>query len=102
MEYYFDEEDRNRVPFIISKLTPVQMPGINMDELKEARKYFTDEEWIDIVLRSTGMELDSFNTREKWLHLARLIPLVENNYNFCELGPRGTDTAFLDRMHCYL
>lgn len=90
MEYFYDEEDKNGVPFIIRKLTPVQMPGINMEELKEARKYFTDEEWIDIILRSTGMEPDSFNTREKWLHLARLIPLVENNYNFCELGPRGT------------
>jgi ATP-dependent Lon protease len=90
MEYFYDEEDKNRVPFIIKKLTPVQMPGINMDELKEAREYFTDEQWIDVVLRSTGMEPDNFNTREKWLHLARLIPLVENNYNFCELGPRGT------------
>jgi ATP-dependent Lon protease len=95
MEYYFDEEDRNRVPFIIRKLTPVQMPGINMDELKNARKHFTDEEWIDLILRSTGMEPDSFNTREKWLHLARLIPLVENNYNFCELGPRGTGKSHI-------
>ena len=90
MEYYYDEEDKRGVPFIIRKLTPVQMPGIDIDELKEARKYFTDEEWIDLILRSTRMEPDSFNTREKWLHLARLIPLVENNYNFCELGPRGT------------
>jgi len=80
MEYYYDEEDKKGNPFVIRKLTPIQMPGINMDELKEVRKYFSDEEWIDVVLRS----------REKWLHLARLIPLVENNYNFCELGPRGT------------
>lgn len=71
------------------------MPGINMDELKEGRKHFTDEEWIDLVLRSTGMEPDSFDTREKWLHLARLIPLVENNYNFCELGPRGTGKSHI-------
>ncbi|MGB4311934.1 MAG: protease Lon-related BREX system protein BrxL, partial [Natronincolaceae bacterium] len=74
---------------------PVQMPGINMDELKEARKHFSDEEWIDIILRSTGMEPDSFDIREKWLHLARLIPLVENNYNFCELGPRGTGKSHI-------
>ena len=92
MEYFYDEEDKNRIPFIIRKLTPVQMPGINMDELKEARKHFSDEEWIDIILRSTGMEPDSFDIREKWLHLARLIPLVENNYNFCELGPRGQES----------
>lgn len=95
MEYYYDEEDKRGIPFVIRKLTPVQMPGIDMDEMKEARKYFTDEEWIDVVLRSTGMEPDNFNTREKWLHLARLIPLVENNYNFCELGPRGTGKSHI-------
>ena len=95
MEYYYDEEDNTGVPFIIRKLTPVQMPGINMDEMKLARGKFTDEEWIDVVLRSTGMEPDSLNDREKWLHLARLIPLVENNYNLCELGPRGTGKSHI-------
>lgn len=95
MEYYYDEEDNMGVPFIIRKLTPVQMPGINMDEMKLARGKFTDEEWIDVVLRSTGMEPDSLNDREKWLHLARLIPLVENNYNLCELGPRGTGKSHI-------
>lgn len=95
MEYYYDEEDNMGVPFIIRKLTPVQMPGIDMDEMKLARGQFTDEEWIDLVLRSTGMEPDSLNDREKWLHLARLIPLVENNYNLCELGPRGTGKSHI-------
>lgn len=95
MEYYYDEEDNIGVPFVIRKLTPVQMPGINMDEMKLARTKFTDEEWIDVVLRSTGMEPDSLNDREKWLHLARLIPLVENNYNLCELGPRGTGKSHI-------
>ncbi len=67
------------------------MPSIDMDEFKKARGgKFTTEEWIDIILRSTGMEPDKLNEREKWLHLVRLVPLVENNYNFCELGPRGT------------
>lgn len=90
MDYFFDEADKRRNPFLISKLTPIQMPGIDMDELKAARVNFTDEEWIDVILRSTGMEPNQFTKREKWLHLARLIPLVENNYNFVELGPRGT------------
>lgn len=90
MEYFYDEMDRNKVPFIINKLTPVQMPGIDIDEFKEARSMFSKDEWIDIVLRSIGMEPDKLNEREKWLHLIRLVPLVENNYNFCELGPRGT------------
>lgn len=90
MEYFYDEADRRRNPFLINKLTPIQMPGIDMDELKASRANFSDDEWIDVVLRSTGMEPNKFTKREKWLHLARLIPLVENNYNFCELGPRGT------------
>ena len=90
MEYFYDEADRRRNPFLINKLTPIQMPGIDMDELKAARANFSEDEWIDVVLRSTGMEPNKFTKREKWLHLARLIPLVENNYNFCELGPRGT------------
>ena len=90
MEYFYDEADRRRNPFLINKLTPIQMPGIDMDDLKTPRANFSDDEWIDVVLRSTGMEPNKFTKREKWLHLARLIPLVENNYNFCELGPRGT------------
>ena len=90
MEYYYDEADKNRSPFLIHKLTPIQMPSIDFDEVKEARANFTDDEWIDVVLRSVGMEPSQFDKRVKWLHLARLIPLVENNYNLVELGPRGT------------
>lgn len=95
MEYYYDEADRNRSPFSIRKLTPIQMPSLDLDEVKAARANFTDEEWIDLLLRSTGMEPSQFNDRVKWLHLARLIPLVENNYNLCELGPRGTGKSHI-------
>lgn len=95
MEYFYDEADKNRCPFIIRKLTPIQMPSLDFEEVKEARANFTDEEWIDIVLRSTGMEPSQFNDRVKWLHLARLIPLAENNYNLCELGPRGTGKSHI-------
>lgn len=90
MEYHFFEGDPHGTPFVIRELTPVQMPGIDMEELRFGRSQFTDAEWIDLILRSIGMEPDSLDTREKWLHIARLIPLVENNYNLCELGPRGT------------
>lgn len=90
MEYYYDEADKHRSPFMIHKLTPIQMPSLDFEEVKAARAKFTDDEWIDVVLRSVGMEPIQFNKREKWLHLARLIPLVENNYNLVELGPRGT------------
>jgi len=95
MEYFYDEADKNRVPFIIKKLTPIQMPSIDMEEFKRGRAAFTTDEWIDVVLRSTGIEPDKFTKRQKWLHLARLIPLVENNYNFCELGPRGTGKSHI-------
>nr|WP_307990086.1 protease Lon-related BREX system protein BrxL [uncultured Niameybacter sp.] len=90
MEYFYDEADTKRCPFIINTLTPIQMPGLDINEFKEARGAFEKEEWIDLLLRSTGMEPSQFNNRVKWLHLARLIPLVENNFNLCELGPRGT------------
>lgn len=90
MEYFYDEGDKNRVPFIINKLTPIQMPTIDMEEFKRSRAAFTTDEWVDVILRSTGIEPDKLNKRQKWLHLLRLVPLVENNYNYCELGPRST------------
>ena len=95
LEYYYDEDDKKGNPVIIKKLTPVQMPEIDFEEFKDLREKFTDEEWIDIVLRSTGMESSKFDERVKWLHLSRLIPLLENNYNFCELGPRGTGKSHI-------
>jgi len=95
MEYFYDEGDKRRCPFIIRKLTPIQMPGLDIEEVKSARSNFTDDEWIDLVLRSTGMEPNKFDKRVKWLHLARLIPLIENNYNMCELGPRGTGKSHI-------
>ena len=95
MEYYYDEADKNRSPFLIHKLTPIQMPSLDIDEVKEARANFTDDEWIDVLLRSVGMEPSQFDKRVKWLHLARLIPIVENNYNLVELGPRGTGKSHI-------
>ena len=96
LEYEYDEEDqKNGYPIQIRKLTPIQMPHVDIDELKEGRKAFTKEEWIDVVLRSIGMEPDELNTREKWLLITRMIPLVENNFNLCELGPRSTGKSHL-------
>jgi ATP-dependent Lon protease len=82
-------------PISINRLTPIQMPHVDIEELKEGRKAFTKEEWLDILLRSTGMEPDEFTYREKWLLLNRMLPLVENNFNFCELGPRSTGKSHL-------
>lgn len=95
LEYEYIEEDKGASPIHICKLTPIQMPHVDMDELKEGRKEFTKEEWIKIMLRSTGMEPDMLTDREKWLLLARLIPLVENNFNLCELGPRSTGKSHI-------
>ena len=82
-------------PIGIRKLTPIQMPHVDINELKEGRKAFTQEEWMDVLLRSCGYEPDQLNNREKWLLLARLIPLVENNFNLCELGPRSTGKSHI-------
>ena len=71
------------------------MPHIDLAEIKQGRKHFTKDEWITILLRSTGMEADKFTEREKWLLLARMLPLVENNFNLCELGPRSTGKSHL-------
>ena len=90
LEYFYDEGDRSRCPFIIEKLTPIQMPNLDLNEVINGREAFTKDEWIDILLRSIGMEPSQFDDRVKWLLLARLIPLVENNFNLCELGPRNT------------
>jgi ATP-dependent Lon protease len=89
INYYF-EEGMKGSPFSIAELKPIQMPNMNMDGLYEARSHFTEEEWIDVLMRSIGMEPTTIDERVKWHLLARLIPLVENNYNVCELGPRGT------------
>ena len=89
-------KSKNNVPpIIINKLTPIQMPHVDMDELKEGRKAFTKDEWIDVLLRSIGMEPDTLQEREKWLLLARMLPLVENNFNLCELGPRSTGKSHI-------
>ena len=82
-------------PISIRKLTPIQMPHIDIEELKQGRQAFTKEEWLDVMLRSIGMEPDELTYREKWLLLTRMIPLVENNFNLCELGPRSTGKSHL-------
>ena len=95
LEYEYVEEDKRRSPILIHKLTPIQMPHVDIDELKQGRKAFTREEWIKVLLRSIGMEPDKLNNRERWLLLARMLPLVENNFNLCELGPRSTGKSHI-------
>lgn len=94
LQYRF-EENQKTSPFIVSDLKPIQMPGLDMQELFSGRRNFTEEQWLDVLLRSTGMEPTCFKERAKWHLLARMIPLVENNYNLCELGPRGTGKSHI-------
>ena len=94
LEYFF-EEDQKGTPFQLRELKPIQMPNMDLDELFEGRRAFTEQQWIDVLLRSTGMEPTNFQERVKWHLLARMIPLVENNFNLAELGPRGTGKSHI-------
>ena len=94
LEYFF-EEDQKGSPFIVRDLKPIQMPNMDMEELFQGRRAFTEEQWIDVLLRSTGMEPTNFTERVKWHLLARMVPLIENNFNLCELGPRGTGKSHI-------
>ena len=94
LEYFFEEAQKGS-PFVLGDLKPIQMPNMDLEELFEGRRAFTEPQWMDAVLRSTGMEPTNFEARVKWHLLARLIPLVENNYNFAELGPRGTGKSHI-------
>lgn len=96
LDYEFIEEDKkNGTPIQVRKITPIQMPYVDMDDLKRGRGSFTKDEWMDVLLRSIGMEPDTLSYREKWLLTLRMIPLVENNFNLCELGPRSTGKSHL-------
>lgn len=88
--HYFHEEGSKGSPFSVGDLKPIQMPNMDMEELFEGRRKFNEEQWIDVLLRSTGMEPSNLEERTKWHLLTRLVPFVENNFNVCELGPRGT------------
>ena len=95
LSYEYVEEARKSAAIQITKLTPIQMPHVDLEEIKQGRTEFTKSEWLDLMLRSIGMEPDALTYREKWLLLTRMLPLVENNFNLCELGPRSTGKSHL-------
>jgi ATP-dependent Lon protease len=91
----FDEEAKGkRSPFWIDDLKPIQVATFDLDEYRAQRRQFTTDEWIDLLMRSIGMEPSYFSRRQKFLFLTRLIPLCEQNYNLIELGPRGTGKSY--------
>jgi len=77
-------------PFEIASLKPIQMPNLDLDEIKDARANFTKDEWMTLLLRSAGYEPDELSEKEKLHYLLRFVPFVQKNYNLVELGPRGT------------
>ena len=94
LKYHYEESQKGS-PFTVTELKPIQMPNMDLNEIIEGRKGFTKDEWIDVLIRSTGMEPSRMDAKLKWHLLARLVPLVENNYNICELGPRGTGKSYV-------
>ena len=77
-------------PFAISSLKPIQMPNLDLDEIKESRANFTKDEWMDLLLRSAGYEPSELTEKQRLHYLLRFVPFIQKNYNLVELGPRGT------------
>lgn len=95
LRHQFDEDQKGkRSPFWIDELKPIQLASFDLDEYRQGRQQFSSAEWVDLLLRSIGMEPAHFERRVKLLFLARLIPLCEHNYNLVELGPRGTGKSY--------
>ncbi len=95
IKHEYDEEVRGRrSPFWIEKIKPIQVGSFDLEDYVQRRKEFTSEEWVDLLLRSIGLEPHFFDKRKKLLFLVRLIPLCEPNFNFIELGPRGTGKSY--------
>ncbi|MEX2121603.1 MAG: protease Lon-related BREX system protein BrxL [Pirellulales bacterium] len=95
IRHQYDEDQKGkRSPFWIDSLKPIQLASFDLDEYRTCRREFTADEWIDLLLRTIGLEPSHFARRLKLLFLARLLPLCEHNYNLVELGPRGTGKSY--------
>ena len=95
LRHRYDEEQKGkRSPFWIDSIKPIQLATFDLDEYRDCRSKFTTDEWIDLLLRTIGLEPCHFSRRQKFHYLARLIPLAESNYNLVELGPRETGKSY--------
>src|SRR5574344_646037 len=93
LSYQYSEDEGGE--FVIEEIPPIQMPDFDVNEVIEGRKNFTKQEWIDLILRSCGMEPGCFDNRVKWHLLERILPMIESNMNVCELGPRSTGKSHI-------
>ena len=91
--YLYDEGED--MPWLLQEVKPIQISNIDMDDIIKLREEFTKEEWVDFLIQSIGLEPSQFNFRSKLIQLTRLIPHCENNYNFIELGPKGTGKSHI-------
>ncbi len=94
VRFEYDEDSGGKHPFWIDKLSPIQIAAFDLDEYRQARREFTSDEWLDLIIRSIGYEPTAMDRRLKMLFLVRLILLTERNYNLVELGPRGTGKSY--------
>ncbi len=91
----FSHADDISMRWVIVSLKPIQVANVDLEEYIELRKEFTSDEWIDLLMHSIGLNPEYFSKRDKFIQLSRLIPHVENNYNFIELGPKGTGKSHI-------
>ncbi|MCS3632314.1 ATP-dependent Lon protease [Salinibacter ruber] len=92
---YLHAEDSARSPWVIDTIKPIQLAGFDLEEYTSLRSNFDLNEWIDLIVQSIGLNPESFSRRTKLLHLVRLISFCERNYNFIELGPKGTGKSHI-------
>lgn len=95
VSYNLDEEAKESSPWHIENLKPIQLSNFDFETFIEGRKRFSSEEWIDVLMQSIGFNPEMFSKRLKLLHLLRLVPFVERNYNLIELGPKGTGKSHI-------
>ena len=92
---YFHFDDARVVPWQLGSLKPIQLSNFDFDSYTSARREFTTDEWIDLLIQSIGFNPELFGRRAKLIQLVRLIPFVERNYNLVELGPKGTGKSHI-------
>jgi len=90
-------DNSTRYPFFIREFRPFQITQLSIDDYKDKRGIFDDDEWIDLLITTIGFDPDRFTSREKWLYILRLVPFIESNYNFIELGPKQTGKTYTFR-----
>ena len=92
---YFHSDDQRVVPWILGSIKPIQLSNFDFEGYLEARREFTTDEWLDLLVQSIGFNPELFGRRAKLLQVVRLIPFVERNYNLVELGPKGTGKSHI-------